>query len=455
MALVSRLLTATSSLILVARLGALLSGGKSRLRAQIQAKFHFSRPVAEKTPMRILVFFAISLAIGLGLPGAIFAQDSASQARTNKKAKTIKKSTAKKATKAAPAKKVAAHAAPKLPAQAAATEYQVITLAVYASPGDTYQTSITAVLLSDKFAAFRLDNANTLEDLSLFSRIFVSTPKWVQMYPVDVDMETNWVLLKSDDRLALTAKFTVAETAAQAAHTFRYESEAQWLHDLAPVRSHALERRGVSSVAMSGRALLEGKIRSYGDHIANVLQSSPNDLKLGSYFVAPRAEGLPCQSSSPVVTSEDLQASIYSASAVNCEAITQIYLAPNFNFGFRMQAGTLQMHSPELQVEATRVQLLQNIAAREVDSIHKMSSLVKYSTPTKCETSFLTDKNMDVYYCTRSLRGFQNLSDSIVVVGRLQGTNYLYNMIRTSGFSTDSTQDIIQANLKVLGMNRE
>ncbi len=103
--------------------------------------------------------------------------------------------------------------------------------------------------------------------------------------------------------------------------------------------------------------------------------------------------------------------------------------------------------------ESSRLQLLQNIAARETDNMKKMSAQIKYSTPATCESSHLNDKNIDVYYCTRGLRGFHSLSDSVVVVGKASGQSYLYNMIRTAGFSADSTQSILQANLNILEAN--
>jgi len=172
-----------------------------------------------------------------------------------------------------------------------------------------------------------------------------------------------------------------------------------------------------------------------------------------SLSLGPSVDGIPCQSASPVVTSEELQSSITGATAVGCAAETNIQLTQNFNFGFRMQAGVLKMRYGEGSNDGARSLLLQNLASREVESLHRMSAQIKSSTPATCESSHLTDKNIDVYFCTRGLRGFRSLSDSVVVIGRASGQSYIYNMMRASGFSPDSTQTILQSNISVLGAN--
>lgn len=334
------------------------------------------------------------------------------------------------------------------------SEYNLVNLASFTAQGNTYETTLPALLLSDRSVAVQIDSRNTLEDLSLNSRVFVTSPTYVQLFPLDYDSASRWVLLKSDQKLPIrAAHFAAKLNAQQISRMFHYDDVGQWLRDAAAMKARAHETRSPASLNTSAAAVIERKIQSFGDRFAEAFQSPMKRLTINNLSLAPEVTGLNCHAASPIIESEAAQSFVANATAIKCQYQDPMPYSPNFDLALRLQVGMIKIKNGQNQTDASRIELLQNLAAKEVSEVKQLSTQIKYSTPTICETSHLTDKNVDVYFCTRSLRGFRSLNDSVVIMGRSTGQSYVYNMVRASGIGSDSTQRIIQANLGVLGAN--
>ncbi len=327
---------------------------------------------------------------------------------------------------------------------------RIVSLAYFAKAGSMYQNSVPAVVLSDRLLAVRMDKNGTLQEIASDYQFYLHNRKYTHVRPVDIDLRSRWVLMESE----IPVNFATIAPTPHSETLFEEPTKAQMVSDIAQMRAQYENRRATASISPNSSDMLQSRILSEGDAWTSAFQHATARLKIDRLNLAPQVAHLRCHPDSPSVDSADLQESLSSAQGLKCESISKVKIYKGFEQGFKLSSGVLDFALHRESNETLRTRLLQELAMDEMNDLKKHGSQVEYSSPVICETSYITDSRVDAYYCTRTLRGFPALSDSVLIFGRLSGQKYVYNMVRTSGFSSQSTGSIVQTVLETMETNQ-
>jgi hypothetical protein len=332
----------------------------------------------------------------------------------------------------------------------AVTGSRIVPLAYFAKAGSMYQNSMPALVLSDRLLAVRMDKNTTLQEIANDYQFYFRTRKYTRVRPIDVDLHTRWVLMETDTPL----NFAGVKPTAHPEAVFEEPNHIQLMSDLSAIRAQNANHRSTASAAETTNAVFAARIESEGEAWTNMFQHASAQLRIDQYNLAPQVPHMRCHPDSPAVESNDLQESVVEAQGLKCESLAKVRIYRGFDQQFKLSSGVLDFVVHREGDESVRSRLLRELASDELKDLKKNTALIEYSSPVVCEATYMTDSRIDAYYCTRSLRGFPSLSDSVLIFGRLSGQKYVYNMIRTSGFNTKSTGTIAQTILDTMETNQ-
>ncbi len=323
--------------------------------------------------------------------------------------------------------------------------------------GDMTGLNFKALHVGEQMLAVKIEQVVTFIDLLSNYRLYYQTEdkSLIEIQFVSVDFEQNLALMKMVKPDLKSYVYSWPKTMTpQTAMQFGMTPQ-EMLSVLTQLRSQVSpeQSRQTASAGRNPAAVIQSKLLGRAQKLTNDFVQSTEPLRIGKNMLATKPPGTRCGPKSPEVSTPGLQKEILTAWSMNCAWSEPLNLSSSLQQYIGLTSGMIYLKKGMNFSDDKRLQLIQEISGEHEKSLIQSSTNVQYSTQSHCEKSFLTDRRVDVYYCTRNFKLLPMLSDSFLIMGTLRGDEYLYTLVRASGFSAEMNQNISNKILTSLGRN--
>ena len=334
----------------------------------------------------------------------------------------------------------------------------VVPVYLYSATGEMTGAIFNGMQVGDQMLAVKLSESLTFIDLLSNYRLFHMSEdrSFNELILVSLNFENKFALMKMSKPDLKNFVFSWPKVIAPSvAVQFGMNSSQEMMDVLNRMRSD-LQRDPSRQTASSNRnpaAVIESRLLWRAQKLTTDFIQSTDPVRIGKNVLATKPPGTRCGPRSPEVSTSALQQQVTTAWAMDCSWNESFEVSSQVRQYFAMTSGLLTLKDGNLFSDDKRLQLVQELAESNEKNMQQLSKNVQYSTQSLCERSFLTDRRVDVYYCTRNYKLLPALSDSFVIMGVLRGNEYLYTLVRSSGFSAEMNQGIANKVLTSLGRN--
>lgn len=329
---------------------------------------------------------------------------------------------------------------------------------LYSATGEMTGATFKAMHVGEQMLAVKIEESVTFMDLLSNYKLYSITPEdrsLNELSFVAVNFENKLALMKMVKPDLKNFVFSWPKVIAPNM-AIQFGMNASELVDVFNQMRSEIQRDQSRQTASSNRnpaAVIETKLLYRAQKLTNDFVQSTEPVRIGKNMLATKPPGTRCGPKSPEVSTSALQQQIVTAWSMDCSWSEGLEISPYVKQFIGLTSGILNLKDGALLSDEKRLQLVQELSESNEKNMQLFSKNVQYSTQSVCEKSLLTDRRVDVYYCTRNFKMLPTLSDSFVIMGTLRGNEYLYTLVRASGFSAQMNQNISNKLLTSLGRN--
>lgn len=317
---------------------------------------------------------------------------------------------------------------------APAARTQVVLLRLYSRSGNHFQKNIFGLQVAADLIGVRLGSELTLQDVWIDNHPSLAFDGTVQVKVREADFTSRWLLFQTDRPLPMRGGVALAPIKLR---------DVFGETDLGLVAKGFLARRHIASMARSESEIVSAQLQINGERWAKNFESAKARLTVDRFQLSPMAVGMRCQSGQPRITNPELQRLVGSVQGLQCEFEHTFELSQGLQQNMQIQAGALGFSNPQMNA-SERWRLVHDLADSTMKGFAELSQDIAHSTAMNCDSAEIAESGSDVYFCTRGLRGFSDLNDSFLFLGRHSGGKYVYNLVRAAGLSSQATQRVFQ-----------
>jgi len=355
--------------------------------------------------------------------------------------------------RSARSKKLARTLPPKIEAKSskpvpASGPANIVKLAIFPNSGNVPLGYLNAVVVSQKTLAARLYDKNSFQDYSRRARVLFPASQYLTLKMTDLDLATGWMILKSDETLPVEAPGTYPQQlpssqAGLLGYSDGWSLNRDWEFVLEKLRSH----RKIAS-RLPPATVIENELSRLEQYHLSKLSVPVKKLEIENFSLAPLHDGFRCSPANVKVHSQVLHQLISAANSVSCKTE-----GASGALGIQIDAGILDFWANRTFTYALQSQLLKELSSSQFDQHKQDSEQVENSTLVICQNSRIADNNIEVHYCTRTLRAAPNFQDTVAVYGRKSRQRFLYTIVRTGAMSEKGTKQFIESVMNTLETN--
>lgn len=309
-------------------------------------------------------------------------------------------------------------------ARAVVTEPVKVDLEIISMAEGQLGTPLPALLLSPNSVVAQIPEGMQLQNLTTGRGVCFPSASCISLKPVKINLQKNQIWFESSQKLVIKGQKvtrTIASTTAD-------------------------NSRAIAS-------LIGSEINRWSKLLYESYTKTKSYYLLGGARFSARPGGMACANSSLQVKDESLQKLIYGGRALFCESSTSGHISESFQYGYTTRFGYVDLWSNRQLTDDQKTKLLSEIGMPENEDLKGQSTHVQQSTHLFCDQSVIREEDVEVHTCTRTLRQFPDLQDTVFIFGKKRNQRLYYNVVRLSGFGQETTKRMVESFISVLGGN--
>ncbi len=323
-----------------------------------------------------------------------------------------------------------------------------ISLSIFPANGNVALGSMRGIVVSPKIVATRLGQRDRFQNFSRRVRALFPASQYVNLNLIEVDLVSGWMLFQAAQTLPIEAPRGFPKNLpGSLAADFGYSDYSEMNHDWDEIMTRLRPDRQAASKP-TAVATIERELANLEQ--SNLLRfvSAPKKIEVESFTLAPFADNFICQPGTAKIESKAVHQFISGATSVNCKS-------PGAEgvLGIRVETGVLDFWSNRKFSDGVQSKLLTDIAAKHFEEHRLESEKIENSTHSICQKTKIRDDNIEVHYCTRTLRSAPAFQDTVAVFGKKSRQRFLYTTLRTGALSEAGTKRAVESILSALEEN--
>jgi hypothetical protein len=326
------------------------------------------------------------------------------------------------------------------------TPVQVI---LFPSQGNVPVGRLHAFILSSRMVAARLDKRESFQDLARRLRaLYPSSSRYIALRLMDIDLTTGWALFHGEKDLPGAPSALPKTAPPRLASAFGYYDSSEWSRDWAAVLARFKAERRVASRLSPGMVIERELSHLEQENLAQLSGRGSRKMEVEKFTLGPLAANFKCAPGAVKLSESASHSLISGATAVSCKSS-----GASGVLGLRLDAGVLDFWANRHFNEAAQTQLLDDIQASAFENLLEESRNAENSTQAVCQKTKIADDNLEVHYCTRTLRSAPNFQDTVMIFGKRSRQRFIYTILRTDAMSEEGTKKVVESVLTALEEN--
>lgn len=318
---------------------------------------------------------------------------------------------------------------------------QPIPVWILSRQGGTLQKTTLGLQIGPRSVLVRLDHKIKLYDLIQDGRATVGGMTSLPLQLTDIDLNSQWVHLAADREIPRAAIKVIS--------TAQYQSYFGGFATLSPVIATFQERQP-ASVGRPELQTVQERMMQFSQQVSQQFENATRNVDIAGAERATSSMGMKCQVQSPHIGEPVLQGQVTSASSWACLTGNKLELGEETLQSLRVEFGFLTAPTLATNSSDWRQKLNPSLLGQAKTQMESQSASVRYSTAVDCQSHLISDIQIESNSCIRGFKLLPDLTQTLAVFGKWQGSRYLYAQIQTTGFSAEATDRVVRSTLQML-----